>query len=101
MFENHRKVLFNITSEASYVYNLNEQKFIENAKNGPFWQVFENLKLVDKQCYQTKIGPKIDEKCQKFKCDILSNFQTLCLKERILIPKVESLSDLRHPHAFE
>ena len=31
-------VSFNIASEASYVY-----KFIKNAKNGPFWRVFENL----------------------------------------------------------
>ena len=36
------KVSFNIASEASYVYILNGQKLIENAKNGPFWQVFEN-----------------------------------------------------------
>ena len=46
-------VSFNIASEASYVYILNEQKFIKNAKNGPFWRVFENLKLAVKQCYQT------------------------------------------------
>ena len=26
---------------------------IKNAKNGPFWRVFENLKLAVKQCYQT------------------------------------------------
>ena len=47
------KVSFNITSEASYVYILSGQKFIKNAKNGPFWRVFENLKLAVKQCYQT------------------------------------------------
>ena len=46
-------VSFNIASEASYVYILNEQKLIKNAKNGPFWRVFENLKLAVKQCYQT------------------------------------------------
>ena len=46
------KVAFNIASEASYVYILSKQKFIENAKNYPFWRVFENLKLVVKQCYQ-------------------------------------------------
>ena len=47
------KVLFNIASEVSYaryVYILSGQKFI---KNGPFWQVFENLKLAVEQCYQT------------------------------------------------
>ena len=27
-------------------------KLIKNAKNGPFWRVFENLKLAVKQCYQ-------------------------------------------------
>ena len=47
------KVSFNIASEASYVYILNGQKLIKNAKNGPFWRVFENLKLAVKQCYQT------------------------------------------------
>ena len=47
------KVSFNIASEASYIYNLSGQKLIKNAKNGPFWRVFENLKLAVKQCYQT------------------------------------------------
>ena len=47
------KVSFNIASEASYVYILIGQKLIKNAKNGPFWRVFENLKLAVKQCYQT------------------------------------------------
>ena len=51
VFENHRKSL--IASEASYVYNLSGQKLIENARNGPFWQFFENFKLAVKQCYQT------------------------------------------------
>ena len=48
-----RKVLFNIASEASYVYILSGQKFIKKAKNGSFGRVFENLKLAVKQCYQT------------------------------------------------
>ena len=39
-------VSFNVASEASYVYILSGQ-------NGPFWRVFENLKLAAKQCYQT------------------------------------------------
>ena len=47
------KVSFNIASEASYVYISNGQKFIKNAKNGPIWRVFENLKFAVKQCYQT------------------------------------------------
>ena len=46
-------VSFNIASEASYVYILSGQKLIKNAKNGAFWQVFQNLKLTVKQCYQT------------------------------------------------
>ena len=45
------KVSFNIASEASYVYILRGQKLIKNAKNGPFWRVFEKLKLAVKQCY--------------------------------------------------
>ena len=54
VLENHRKkISFNIASEASYVYILSGQKLIKNAKNGPFWWVFENLKLAVKQCYQT------------------------------------------------
>ena len=44
-------VSFNIASEASYVYNLSGQKFIENVKNGQFWRAFEILKLAVKQCY--------------------------------------------------
>ena len=47
------KVSFNIASEASYVYISSGQKLIKNAKNGPFWRVFENLKFAVKQCYQT------------------------------------------------
>ena len=42
------KVSFNIASEASYVYILSGQKLNKNAKNGPFWRVFENRKLVVK-----------------------------------------------------
>ena len=39
------KVSFNIASEASNVYILSGQKLLKNAQNGPFWRVFENLKL--------------------------------------------------------
>ena len=46
------KVSFNIASEASYVYLLSGQKLIQNAKNGPIWRVFENLKFAVKQRYQ-------------------------------------------------
>jgi len=47
------KVSFSIASKVYYVYILSGQKLIKDAKNGPFWRVFENLKLVVKQCYQT------------------------------------------------
>ena len=53
VFENHKKVSFYIASEASYVYIMSGQKLIKNAKIGPFWRVFENLKVAIKQCYQT------------------------------------------------
>ena len=52
-FKITEKISFNIASEASYDYILTGQKLIKNAKNGPFWGVFENLKLVVKQSYQT------------------------------------------------
>ena len=77
------KVSFNIASEASYVYILDGQQFIfKNAKNGPFLRLFENLKLAVKQCYKQvsfKIAQKLvaNARIQKFKCDILSNFQTM------------------------
>ena len=54
---------------------------IKNAKKGSFWRVFENLKLAVKQCYQTGqfYNDKNWWKMPKFKCDILSDFQTMCL----------------------
>ena len=51
--KNTEKVSFTIASEASYVHILSGQKLIKNAKNGPFWRVFENLKLAVKQSNQT------------------------------------------------
>ena len=41
------KVVFNIASEASYVYILSGQKFIKNAKNGQFWGVCGKTELSD------------------------------------------------------
>ena len=57
------KVSFSIVSEASYVYILNGQKLIKNAKIGPFWRVFEKPEA----CGQTVLPDrtKIGEKCQK------------------------------------
>ena len=57
-------------------------KVTKNAKNGQFWRVIENLKLLLKQCYQTS-NFKYDKnwwkkpKMKKFKCDILGDFKTL------------------------
>ena len=84
------KVSFNIASQASYVYILSGQKLIENAKNGQFWRVFENLKLAVKQNYQTGqflIGQKLvgNAKIRKFICDILGDFQTMCVYARHLL----------------
>ena len=70
VFENLRKSLIQL-----YIYFLSEQKFIKKAKNGAIWQVFENLNLLVKQCYQTGqfLLDKNWGKCQnwKLKCDIL------------------------------
>ena len=78
------KVSFNIASEASYVYILSGQKLIENAKNGQFWRVFRKPEVCGQTVLPDRsvlIGKKLVEnaKIQKFKCDILSNFQTLCI----------------------
>ena len=53
VFENQKKVSFNIASDASYIYILSGQKLIKNAKKWSIWRVFENLKLAVKQGYQT------------------------------------------------
>ena len=52
MGENHQKVSYNISSEASYIYILSGQKFIKNAKNGQFCKFLKKMKLAVKQCYQ-------------------------------------------------
>ena len=55
------------------------------SKNGPFWRVF----VKPEACGQTVlpdrsvlIGQKLMENAEKqiFKCDILSNFQTMCYR---------------------
>ena len=48
VWKSQKKFSFNIASEASYVYILSGPKLIKNAKNSPFWRVFENLKLAVK-----------------------------------------------------
>ena len=75
MFENHRKSL--IASEASYVYILSGQKLIKMPKMvhlGEFWK--------PEACGQTVLPDRSVLwqnwwKMPKFKCDILSNFQTM------------------------
>ena len=71
------KVSFKIASEASYAYILCGQKLIKNAKNGQFWQAFENLQLAVKQYYQTCHFWRKIPKLKKFKFGIFGNFQTL------------------------
>ena len=58
VFENHRKkVSFNIASEASYVYILNGQKLIKNAKKISFWRIFDSVTR-QVNFNRTKIGGK-------------------------------------------
>ena len=73
------KVSFNIASEASYVYILSGQKLIKNAKKwsilARFWKPCGQSVLPDRSLLKrTKIGENAN--IQKFKCDILSNFQS-------------------------
>ena len=72
VFENHRKVSFNIASEASYVYILSGQKFIKNAKNGQFWRVFKKPEACGQTVLPDRsvlIGQKLvkNSKIEKFK----------------------------------
>ena len=53
-----------------------DKSLLKNAENGPIWRVFENLKLVVKQSYQT--GQFLNRSKIGGKCDILGDFQTLC-----------------------
>ena len=54
------------------------QFFIKNAKNGQIWRVYENVKLVVKECYKTGQFQLVDNaKINNLKRDILGDFQTL------------------------
>ena len=59
VWKSHKKVAFNIASEACYVYILSGQKLIKNAKNGQLWRIFEtwNLRsnIVTRQVYFNRI----------------------------------------------
>ena len=71
------KVSFNIASEASYVYILSGQKLIKNAKKNPKAKACGQTVLPDRSVLLVqKLGE--NAKIQNFKCDILSNFQTMC-----------------------
>ena len=76
------KVSFNIASEASYVYILSGQKLSEKSQK---WSILASY-WKSEACGQPVlpkssafIGQKVVEnaKIKKFKCDILSNFQTM------------------------
>ena len=74
------KVSFYIASEASYVYILNGQKFIKNAKNGPFWKLEDYDQTVLPEDRSLLMRQKMVEsaKIERRKWDILGDFQTLC-----------------------
>ena len=79
VFENHRKSLIQHCERSELRLHFEWTK----CPKSPIWRVFENLMLAVKQSYQTgqfKIGQKLVEnaKIEKFKCDILGYFQTLC-----------------------
>ena len=76
------KVSFKTASEASYVYIFSGQKFIKNAK---IWSILASF-WKPEACGQTVlpdrsilIGQNLVENAtiEKFKCDILGDFQTL------------------------
>ena len=83
------KVSCNIASEASYVYILSGQKSIKKCQK---WSILASISKPE-ACGQivlpdrsVLIGQKLVEnsKTKKFKCDILSNFQTLWLHFRFV-----------------
>ena len=54
VFENHLKSLIQQCERSELLLHFAWTKSsLKSAKNDPFWQVFENLKLAVKQCYQT------------------------------------------------
>ena len=77
------KVSFNIASEASYGYILSGRKFIKNAKKWSnltsFWQTEATFQTV-LPATPPLVGQKLmkNAKIEKFRCDILGDFQTLC-----------------------
>ena len=52
VFENNRKSLIQYCERSERYLHFEWTKVDQNAKNCPFWRLFEKLKLVIKQCYQ-------------------------------------------------
>ena len=61
------KVSYNIASEVKYIYILSGQKLIRNAKDGPFWRVFEKPEACGQTALSDRsilIGQKLVENAQ-------------------------------------
>ena len=81
MLENHRKVSFNITSNASYIYNFSGQKFIKNGQLSDFmktWSFLSNSVTRQVTFNWIKIGE--NPEIENFQCDILTDFWTFVSK---------------------
>ena len=72
--------IWHCASEASYVYILSGQNFLKNAKKSPTFRKLEVCGQTVLPDRSILIGQKLvqNAKIQILKCDILSNFQTLC-----------------------
>ena len=56
VFENYKKVSFNIASEASYVYILSWQNIIKNAKNGPILESCWKIQMRHFESFLNNVG---------------------------------------------
>ena len=86
--KNHRKVSFNIASEASYVYILSSLKTPKTVNFGEClktWGLWSNSGTR----YVNLNITKIDGKCQHFKWDIFVHFKTLCSCENSFCAKIQ------------
>ena len=64
VFENHRK-----------------RSHLQHCERSELVYIFESLRSKSVARQVTFNSSKIGVKCQNFKCDILSNFQTMCAKK--------------------
>ena len=53
VFENHRKSLIQYRKRSELLLHFKESKVYQKCQKCSIWRVFENLKLMVKQCYQT------------------------------------------------